>query len=96
MAGWWIPRLYTTPVVTGGSAVLDNSTNNVQFWTEIVNGTAAGLANALVQEVKDKVVGAGNSTWTQYNGSGIGSGWIKSLLGRSEWILPCTQWKIAV
>lgn len=62
------------------------------FVGEVANTTAAALAGAAFEEAKRRV-GIVNGTekeeWT-----GIGVEWLRSLLGRREWILPCVDVRI--
>jgi len=70
---------------TGMSAV-DNSTTSPTSMVEdmfifasTLNSTAAAIAAAALEDAKKS-----RQEWT-----GIGVGWLRSLLGRREWRLPC-------
>lgn len=63
---------------------------------ETVNSTTKTLAGAVVEEGKRRFVqgenspaGEGQEQWT-----GIGLEWLRSLLGRREWTLPCVDVKV--
>jgi hypothetical protein len=49
-----------------------------------MNNTAAALAGAALEEAKRRL--ATRAEWT-----GIGVEWLRSLLGRREWRLPCVD-----
>lgn len=80
------------------------------FLAEITNHTLSGLAtaaresgSAILGEVKRKLVGGSAQVATEAGsqsisslGSGIGTHWLKNLLGRSEWTLPCVGVKVAI
>lgn len=62
----------------------------------MVNSTAAALAGAAFEEAKRRIgVSDGNSggearpEWT-----GMGVEWLRSLLGRREWVLPCVDVRV--
>jgi hypothetical protein len=98
-ASWWIPRLYTTSAGLNSSLGYSggNSTDIANFIREVSNTTVAAFANAAIQGLKNRVAGTPEMMETRIsNATGIGLGWIKSLLGRSEWTMPCTQYQIAL
>lgn len=94
--GWWVPRLYTVPADDSTGLMPQSTLGDLEFWQEVVNSTVAGVTSAVIKDVKDRIAGTNVSLPLQMNGNGLGLGWIRSLLGRSEWTLPCTQWKIAI
>ena len=51
-------------------------------WAGAINSTTLSLAGAVAQDVKSRL--PGTAEWT-----GLGVGWLRSLLGRREWRLPC-------
>ena len=80
------------------------------FLAELANHTLSGLAvaakesgSAMLNDVKRKIVGgsvqvateAGSQTISSL-GHGIGTQWLKNLLGRSEWTLPCVGVKVVI
>ncbi|WEW61778.1 hypothetical protein PRK78_007274 [Emydomyces testavorans] len=92
---WFSPR-FSTPASTAAL----NATHDpglTQYVLETVNSTATALATAAFDEAKKRVAsGTGapvangpSSEWT-----GIGLEWLRSLLGRKEWTLPCIDVKV--
>ena len=76
---------------------------------EAVNSTAGIILGAAVETVKAKLSGSGsagilpgtNQTLVAAAAGGagagqdvVGLGWLRSLLGRSEWTVPCVNVKI--
>ena len=82
----------------------------VAFLAEMTNNTLSGFAaaakesgSAVLGEVKRKIVGGSVEAATEVTsqsisslGQGIGTQWIKNLLGRSEWTLPCVGVKVVI
>jgi hypothetical protein len=71
----------------------------VGFAGEVVNSTMSVLAGVLVEEGQRRVKSLGLPPATAISRKlpdtvGIGTGWLKSLLGRNEWTLPCVNVKI--
>ena len=102
-AAYFIPRLYTTAPHTC-TGVHDASSEGAvaAFLAEISNNTMSGFAAAaresgyaLLGGMKQKIVGGG-STHAASTSSGIGTQWLKNLLGRSEWTLPCIGVKVVI
>ena len=66
---------------------------------EVANSTAGILVGAAMESTKAKLSGwtslaptdGGNITAAEV---GVGLGWLRSLLGKSEWTLPCVNVKI--
>lgn len=56
-------------------------------WGSVANDTASALGVIAAQEAQKAL--PGRPEWT-----GIGLGWLRSLLGRREWALPCVDVKI--
>jgi hypothetical protein len=54
------------------------------FLATTINNTVAALAGAAVEEIKRRV--EPQAEWT-----GIGVEWVRSLLGRREWRVPCVD-----
>jgi hypothetical protein len=69
-------------------AGLSNSSNEtlgqLGIYTGAINNTAFALAGTALEEAKRQV--AMRTEWT-----GIGVEWLRSLLGRREWRLPCVD-----
>lgn len=57
------------------------------IFAEAMNSTAKTLGGAALQEIQKRL--PERPEWT-----GIGVGWLRSLLGRREWTLPCVDVKI--
>jgi hypothetical protein len=51
-------------------------------WAGAINNTATALVSAVIQDTKRRL--PSTAEWT-----GLGVGWLRSLLGRREWRLPC-------
>jgi len=77
------------------SPIPDNNISNqtmdqVAVFAGALNNTAAALAGAAMEEAKRRlangVVVPGRAEWT-----GIGVEWLRSLLGRREWRVPCVD-----
>jgi hypothetical protein len=67
------------------STALSNDTlEQVSIYAGALNNTAAALATAALEEAKRRI--AMRAEWT-----GIGVEWLRSLLGRREWRLPCVD-----
>lgn len=81
------------------------------FMSEIANSTILALAgvvkesaSGIVEDIRQRVVSSGSSV-AAANGSplttvagdaGVGTQWLRNLLGRSEWTLPCVNIKIVL
>ena len=65
---------------------------------ETVNATTKTLAGAVVEEAQRRLasngtfIGAGESKQEEW--TGIGLEWLRNLLGRREWTLPCVDVKV--
>jgi hypothetical protein len=88
-ASWFWPRIYSQPIIHNGSPEPGNATM-VGFLGEIANSTIAALANAAIGGTQQKFVRSGASVERiiPYS-AGIGIQWLRRLLGRHEWTLPC-------
>ncbi|ERF74002.1 hypothetical protein EPUS_03816 [Endocarpon pusillum Z07020] len=71
------------------------------FLNTTINHTISALAGAAFEEARKRL--APGSVLSSSNGdgsgglsesAGIGLGWLRSLLGRSEWTLPCVDIKV--
>lgn len=108
---YFIPRIYTTPP-EHGYTYSNTDDAMVAFMSEVTNSSVSGLASAafdgtsyLTSSLKERVVGTAISNATTVAktssdlpaASGIGTGWLKSLLGgRTEWTLPCVGVKVVL
>lgn len=74
----------------GGEEVAD-------FLTATINHTISALAGAAFEEARRRL-NPGSVLLSSSGGlpesAGIGLSWLRSLLGRSEWTLPCVDVKI--
>ncbi|BDD58051.1 hypothetical protein MAP00_003361 [Monascus purpureus] len=59
---------------------------------ETVNTTTKALAGAAVGEAQQKLALNGSALRQELTGFGVG--WLRSLLGRQEWTLPCVDVKV--
>jgi len=67
------------------STAMPNSTaEQASFMATAINNTAAALTGAAIEEVKRRM--EVRTEWT-----GIGVEWIRSLLGKREWRVPCVD-----
>jgi hypothetical protein len=65
--------------------MLRNETiGQVSIYAGALNNTVVALAGAALEEAKRQM--AVRTAWT-----GIGVDWLRSLLGRREWRLPCVD-----
>ncbi|RMZ78254.1 hypothetical protein DV737_g3963, partial [Chaetothyriales sp. CBS 132003] len=101
-ATYALPRLYANQH-TCRNAQTTSDGAMAAFLGEVANSTICGLATAakesagaLVDSVKQKVVGEVREQTLSAPTHGIGTQWLKSLLGRSEWTLPCIGVKVVL
>ncbi|GLB09045.1 hypothetical protein AtubIFM57258_004956 [Aspergillus tubingensis] len=96
---WFSPRYSTTTLDTTTSS---NETL-ASYVFETVNSTTKALAGAVVEEAQRRLalngtLAAASSTGTTTSAhdewTGIGLEWLRSLLGRREWTLPCVDVKV--
>jgi len=85
---WFEPR-QPSPIIASESfnqsATASNQTmEQLSFFTDAFNSTASTLAGVAFDEAKRRL--ATRTEWT-----GIGVEWLRSLLGRREWRLPCVD-----
>jgi len=76
---WFEPRPSTTTDLLPTNQTLDSAS----MYVGAFNNTAASLAGIAMEEAKRRLAGR---EWT-----GIGVEWLRSLLGRREWRLPCVD-----
>jgi len=72
-----------------GNAMSNQTMDQVSVFTGALNNTAAALAGAAIEEAKRRLASGfvpGRAEWT-----GIGVEWLRSLLGRREWRVPCVD-----
>jgi len=87
-AGWFWPRIYSRTFKHDGASGHDNATI-AEFFGEVTNSTIAALANAVIDGTKRKVVTSMSMDRVMPYSTGIGIQWLRRLLGRHEWTLPC-------
>jgi len=100
LATWLIPRLYTTPLY--GTGMSNQHANNTSsFLAEVTSSsTTSGVGAAMKDSLSgiiEKISSSLSIGLPQSLSSadpGIGTQWIRTLLGRSEWTLPCVGVKI--
>ncbi|OJJ44144.1 hypothetical protein ASPZODRAFT_18909 [Penicilliopsis zonata CBS 506.65] len=103
---WFSPR-YPAPVNTTTTNIeIDNCTqNNLNFTFneslagyifETMNTTTKALAGAAVEEAQRRLAGSTstNNTGLRQEWAGMGLEWLRSLLGKREWTLPCVDVKV--
>jgi len=61
----------------------DLAAGDLAVYASALNNTATALASTFAEDVKRRV---GRTEWT-----GIGVEWLRSLLGRREWRVPCVD-----
>lgn len=95
VADWFVPRIYTVgkqAAVSGGAgAALEGGM--VELVGAAVNHTLSALAGAVFEQAKRRV---SPTSWSSGvpESAGIGLGWLRRFLGRSEWTLPCLDIKV--
>lgn len=93
-AEWFTPRIYnireTQPSdASGGGAGSGAGDGGVaDFLGAAVNHTISALAGAAFEEARRRLSPASLAAGLPES-AGIGLGWLRSLLGRSEWTVPC-------
>jgi hypothetical protein len=66
------------------SSLSNPALEQLSLYAGALNNTAAALAGTALEEVKRQL--AMRTEWT-----GIGVEWLRSLLGRREWRVPCVD-----
>ncbi|GKZ32979.1 hypothetical protein AbraIFM66950_002683 [Aspergillus brasiliensis] len=97
---WFSPRYSTTTSLDTTSTSVNDTLASYVF--ETVNSTTKALAGAVVDEAQRRLalngtLAASSTTTTtsaQDEWTGIGLEWLRSLLGRREWTLPCVDVKV--
>ncbi|KAJ5955666.1 hypothetical protein N7501_009945 [Penicillium viridicatum] len=97
-SNWFAPRYTSEP---GGYVISGNATSEAtvsgegltEFVFDTINSTAKVLAGAALEGVQQRLSPNGMESrpneWT-----GVGLEWMRSLLGRQEWTLPCVDVKV--
>ncbi|OJJ35677.1 hypothetical protein ASPWEDRAFT_51660 [Aspergillus wentii DTO 134E9] len=103
---WFSPR-FTSPMSqdalpTNSSMAIDQvpgfNDSLAGYMMETVNTTTKALAGAAVEEMQRRLAfnetSAGMEDLRSEEWTGIGLEWLRSLLGRREWTLPCVDVKV--
>ncbi|GLA23652.1 hypothetical protein AnigIFM63326_008983 [Aspergillus niger] len=96
---WFSPRYSTTALDTTTSTSSSVNETLASYVFETVNSTTKALAGAVVEEAQRRLalngtLAASTTTSAQDEWTGIGLEWLRSLLGRREWTLPCVDVKV--
>lgn len=93
---WFSPRFTSdsSPGMLGTNqslAASDGDESLVKYFLDTMNTTATTLAEAAVEQARKRMdfASRGTEEWT-----GIGLEWLRSLLGRHEWTVPCLDVKV--
>jgi len=70
--------------MVNSTAISNPVLDQVSIYAGALNNTAAALAGTALEEAKRRL--ALRTEWT-----GIGVEWLRSLLGRREWRVPCVD-----
>ncbi|KAB8070078.1 bladder cancer-related protein BC10-domain-containing protein [Aspergillus leporis] len=87
---WFAPRF------TSDQSLSPNETL-AGYVLETVNATTKTLAGAVVDEAQRRLAPNGSSEISrsgQEEWTGVGLEWLRSLLGRREWTIPCVDVKV--
>lgn len=105
--GWspyFLPRLYTTPQALPGAAANATATDDdlQSFLVDITNSTLSALASSAVSsassfssDVISKHAPSISIPPTSLTG-GVGTQWLRNLMGGGEWTLPCVGVKFVL
>jgi len=96
---WFSPRFTSSRIPSGNSSSMAgdpgcNNENLAGYIMETMNSTTAALAGAAFEETKRRFLNNGSVEMKQEEWTGIGLEWLRSLLGRREWTLPCIDVKV--
>lgn len=84
---WFEPTSTGSYYGTSNSSLAGMAFEGAMKWGSVANDTASAIGVIAAQEAQKAL--PGRPEWT-----GIGLGWLRSLLGRREWTLPCVDVKI--
>ncbi|PGH15504.1 hypothetical protein AJ80_05521 [Polytolypa hystricis UAMH7299] len=88
---WFAPRFSSSTTTTAPSQDAA-ATGLAEYVLDVVNTTTTALAGAAFDEARRHLSlegGAQQPEWT-----GMGLEWLRSLLGKREWTLPCVDVKV--
>lgn len=91
-----------TNIASSGGGAADFTMT--EFLDEVANTTITGLASAVKESGSALLSAAMSQVASSHQrvvphlvtSNGIGTQWLKSMLGRSEWTLPCLGIKVAI
>ncbi|KAH8593276.1 bladder cancer-related protein BC10-domain-containing protein [Bisporella sp. PMI_857] len=78
------PALSVAPEMVNSSVMSNPALDKVSIYAGALNNTAAALAGTALEETKRRL--AVRAEWT-----GLGVEWLRSLLGKREWKIPCVD-----
>ncbi|OJK03267.1 hypothetical protein ASPACDRAFT_114200 [Aspergillus aculeatus ATCC 16872] len=95
---WFSPR-YTTPaaaaVAPTSCPVSPANETLADYLLETVTSTAKTLSGAVIDEAQRRLaLNQSAEVGVPQEWTGIGMEWVRSLLGRREWTLPCVDVKV--
>jgi hypothetical protein len=100
---WFTPRIYSSRSkgdwqasnpVSNGSHLVEGDTGLGEFLSTAINHTISALGGAVLEDTRSRLGSLAPLSSTLPESAGIGLGWLRSLLGRSEWTLPCVDVKV--
>lgn len=98
-AEWFTPRIYTISSAERSDTRITSEDNGAddagmaEYLSAAVNHTLSALAGAALEEARKRLAPASLAAGLPES-AGIGLGWLRSLLGRSEWTIPCLDIKV--
>ena len=73
-----------SPEMVNSSTASNQTLVDVSIYASALNSSAKALAGTAIEETKRQM--AMRTEWT-----GLGVEWLRSLLGKREWKLPCVE-----
>lgn len=89
---WFSPR-FSTPSTTA-PAPQEAEAGLAEYVLDAMNTTATALASAAYDGAKKRLTPGAVSEGVPPEWTGIGLEWLRSLLGKREWTLPCVNVKV--
>ncbi|EXJ91462.1 hypothetical protein A1O3_00010 [Capronia epimyces CBS 606.96] len=103
IASWFIPRLYTASDNIGIERQANGTSEVADFLVDVTRSTVYGIAHALKDSTTSLINNARQSVPptsalppSPGGEAGIGAHWLRYLLGRTEWTLPCVGVKVVL
>jgi len=86
----------STTSISPDNATITNDESLAGYIIDTVNTTATALAGAAFEEAKRRLLNNGSLPveFRQEEWTGMGLEWLRSLIGRREWTLPCIDVKV--